>query len=410
MAHIESFKIDGLAGSSTPIERTLHRTINVFWGPNGGGKTSLLRILHGALENDVKSLRRVPFDRAEVLIRVPLNGALYRRTLEMPSGDDDPGDGDFDDAFAQERLVPVGDGLWQEVPEGQSLGWTTETIEGPTSRLDSGDARNVKTSVNRNLSHAYLPISRLSRPGYRARHHLTPYDDIFSDQGLDDAFAEQVTDTWRKYMTGTLSSIQRIQQKGLAEILATLFQGDVMPPDSDDQKADPDTAQEVVSEFLAQQHFNLVLDRENFRARYASDAALPKVVAQIREVQREIEQVTTPQETLQSIVEEMFQGKKHLQLTAKRLAEPIRVDLGGKEIPLQSLSSGEKQLIRLLLEVLSAKDMTVMIDEPELSMHVDWQRRLVDSMQQVNPHCQLLLATHSPEIVSRAPAECVFEL
>jgi predicted ATP-binding protein involved in virulence len=63
-----------------------------------------------------------------------------------------------------------------------------------------------------------------------------------------------------------------------------------------------------------------------------------------------------------------------------------------------------------MLEALAAEAGTVMIDEPELSMHVDWQQVLVASMKKVNPDCQLLLATHSPEVMADVPDELVFEL
>lgn len=63
-----------------------------------------------------------------------------------------------------------------------------------------------------------------------------------------------------------------------------------------------------------------------------------------------------------------------------------------------------------MLEVLAADANTVMIDEPELSLHVDWQQVLVASMQKVNPECQMLLATHSPEVMADVPDELVFQL
>ena len=51
-----------------------------------------------------------------------------------------------------------------------------------------------------------------------------------------------------------------------------------------------------------------------------------------------------------------------------------------------------------------------MIDEPELSLHPDWQKGLVGSMRRVNPEAQFLLATHSPELMIDVDDDCVFEL
>ena len=50
---------------------------------------------------------------------------------------------------------------------------------------------------------------------------------------------------------------------------------------------------------------------------------------------------------------------------------------GEEVIPLEALSSGEKQLLQLLLECLAAGANPILIDEPELSLHVDWQTDLL---------------------------------
>ena len=88
----------------------------------------------------------------------------------------------------------------------------------------------------------------------------------------------------------------------------------------------------------------------------------------------------------------------------------ITVQVNDDNVPLSALSSGEKQMLRILIECLAAGESAVLIDEPELSLHVDWQRRLVDCMHIVNPDCQLILATHSPEVMAEIPDNRIFQL
>ena len=76
---------------------------------------------------------------------------------------------------------------------------------------------------------------------------------------------------------------------------------------------------------------------------------------------------------------------------------------GAKErrrLSLTSLSSGEKQLLILLTEsLLQQKQPYVFIaDEPELSLHIEWQRNLISSIRKLNPQAQIIFATHAPEI------------
>jgi predicted ATP-dependent endonuclease of OLD family len=75
---------------------------------------------------------------------------------------------------------------------------------------------------------------------------------------------------------------------------------------------------------------------------------------------------------------------------------------GGEPIPVRSLSSGEKQLLIFLGETLLQEQETYIFlaDEPELSLHVEWQEELVPNLLKVNPNAQVLFATHSPDIVN----------
>lgn len=73
----------------------------------------------------------------------------------------------------------------------------------------------------------------------------------------------------------------------------------------------------------------------------------------------------------------------------------------GHSILPRDLSSGEKQLLCLLLFTLiqNGSESIVFWDEPEISMHIDWQRMLIRIAREINPKGQLLIATHSPSII-----------
>lgn len=74
----------------------------------------------------------------------------------------------------------------------------------------------------------------------------------------------------------------------------------------------------------------------------------------------------------------------------------------GHIISLEQLSSGEKQLLLILLKVflLEKQPAIVLMDEPEVSLHIRWQREIIDRLRQLNPQCQLIISTHSPSIFS----------
>lgn len=80
-------------------------------------------------------------------------------------------------------------------------------------------------------------------------------------------------------------------------------------------------------------------------------------------------------------------------------------------IDYSKLSSGEKQLIILLIEALlqHKKPHIFLADEPELSLHIEWQRKIIPAVRTLNPNAQVLVATHSPEVASKYP-DAIFDM
>lgn len=72
-----------------------------------------------------------------------------------------------------------------------------------------------------------------------------------------------------------------------------------------------------------------------------------------------------------------------------------------EKLKLSELSSGETQVVVILsyFAFLAKRGIPIVIDEPELSLHVQWQKYFVDAVKEVMPEeCQTIMATHSPEI------------
>lgn len=65
------------------------------------------------------------------------------------------------------------------------------------------------------------------------------------------------------------------------------------------------------------------------------------------------------------------------------------------------LSSGEKQMLVILLTVLveDCEPCALIMDEPEISLHIDWQQKLISLIRQLNPNAQIILSTHSPALI-----------
>lgn len=99
-----------------------------------------------------------------------------------------------------------------------------------------------------------------------------------------------------------------------------------------------------------------------------------------------------------SIVNDAFKptGKK-LDPNESKIAFVLE---NGQKIPADRLSAGEKQLLIIYLTVLLEKkeEFIVLLDEPEISLHVALQYQLLDNLVRLNPNAQFIVSTHSPAI------------
>jgi predicted ATP-dependent endonuclease of OLD family len=81
----------------------------------------------------------------------------------------------------------------------------------------------------------------------------------------------------------------------------------------------------------------------------------------------------------------------------------IIIKKGERLLSFEQLSSGEKQLFILLTESLLQRNQPYIFiaDEPELSLHIEWQRNVISDIKSLNPEAQIIVATHSPEIAGK---------
>ncbi len=202
MTRIIEFEIKGLAGNRQ-VRHTLSPEVNVFFGLNGTGKTTLLKVLHSAMRNNAASILRLPFSSATVTFYSHNSGITYTRTFDRGAQTLD-GDSAEYDLVELENIETVSLG----VGEATSQGWTT-TPESSRTFADTFLSTSRLAVMN---DQRFYPAGRLDRQALQ-------YDEAY----LDRMFANQMRQLWRRYSNRALSEVRRIQQNGLAEILQSLF-------------------------------------------------------------------------------------------------------------------------------------------------------------------------------------------
>lgn len=98
-----------------------------------------------------------------------------------------------------------------------------------------------------------------------------------------------------------------------------------------------------------------------------------------------------------SIVNDMFKATgKHIEIEGNK----FNIVSSGEVIPVDALSSGEKQMLLILLRVflMDSENSCVLLDEPENSLDISWQFELINILVKLNPNAQYFITTHSPSI------------
>lgn len=108
-----------------------------------------------------------------------------------------------------------------------------------------------------------------------------------------------------------------------------------------------------------------------------------------------------------SIFESMDLDVELIGLSKDEDTIPIFRSIGGKEFDISGLSSGEKQLFlrALSLKFLNVNNSIILIDEPEISLHPRWQRKIINVYENIGENNQLIIATHSPHIIGNVKKE-----
>lgn len=124
---------------------------------------------------------------------------------------------------------------------------------------------------------------------------------------------------------------------------------------------------------------------------------------------QEAQEISAPRVRFMDYMDELFvdTGKKIV-----RTSNEILFDQFGVTLQPYNLSSGEKQLLVIMLTTL-VQDMepcVLLMDEPEISLHIEWQQQLLQRVRSLNPNVQIIMTTHSPALIMDGWMDAVYDV
>nr|WP_239085116.1 ATP-binding protein [Streptomyces halstedii] len=405
------------------VDFSADHAVTIIAGPNGCGKTHLLRLIYAITAYDLNSLARTPFSTLELTLRSKKRIKVKRTTTEEGvvtfefSGKDlrgrpyNPYKFNYSEVADERELPPwitqTTDGTWfdarvervvttdfirrrygvaidaPDVRIPQQFSWLKNFFSGSsaifidTQRLDAGPLRKSPQDFSMRRTGDAAPVaSRISQYMEQIRAQITEARraSLAASQDADQSFAERVLEKARttikekdlKERYQKIADQQaELHENGLsAQLMAVAF------PDS---RTNP-TERRILNVFL-----------DDWEKRLSP--LLP---------------INGKLKALRKIVEDKFVGKEikldargGIRFYSKKTKTPLRVG---------SLSSGEQHLLAVFTLLLFSADSgsLVLIDEPEISMHAAWKHDFLSDISEVADinDLQIALATHSSSIIN----------
>ena len=376
---IQYLKVKGL-NKQLDGEFEFNEDLNIFTGPNGSGKTTLLKLIWYLISGNLNQiLAQIPFH--SIAIQTDLFALGMERvesdrvTLDYSFGKEE-GVYEFILIAAETGRIDRKDVGWVNALEKRIARTTKRSLFFPTFRRIEGGFSRVATDTDDSAIRF-----RASAPEM-----LQDSMSRFSDEvsiNKHKFIASISTEDLRELLTQKYADIYEEITTRQAQVLENISKEIQNNPDKDKVSEIPQDASAVLN---AIQKVNE--EREQ----------LSKPFSVLSELSRKILRYNAIHITGQVVGGETTDG-----ITLGEENDGVTVGKAKDAISSDKLSSGEKQMLSFLCYNAFSKDTTIFIDEPELSLHVDWERILLPTLLEQATTNQFFVATHSPFIYTMYP-------
>ncbi|TLU61228.1 hypothetical protein FE810_15515 [Thalassotalea litorea] len=153
---------------------------------------------------------------------------------------------------------------------------------------------------------------------------------------------------------------------------------------------------------------------KEYRKSYFNLFSITHIYNQFESIIKEVEGVQkTKSNELKTFIEYENQINNFFKNKTFFLSEDgeFSIKSGERKIDISDLSSGEKHILTILGRVALSNEgaSSFIADEPELSLHLDWQRKIIPAIRTLSPNTQVIVATHSPAIFENDAKEINIE-
>lgn len=419
MHHISRVAIDGF-WETHDIEFSLYPEVTFLIGQNGTGKTTVINLVAAALTADFRTLDRIPFKKVTITLDGPARTNLPKIVITKSRKRDAP-------FTAVNYNINTGGRSPKEYKVS-----VDEIHDQMVVRRFAGSPKYMKDYYRSMSSGVLSVLSDIININWISVHRTPLVDKTREDPSYEstvDQRLSEISNELGKFFTSLSAQkddeVRKFQEYFFTSLLAQEDEyTDHLSTYGLERLNDYETALSSIFKELHVSQANtdrlissFIHRGQNVRTRFHQRTEtqgsgvniddvvflygfrrISAIVKRWNELQKELTQIFMPRDNYIEICNALFQRKSIDLSSSNEIRFTSRT---GKILTPQMLSSGEKQLLILLSETLLQKEQKSIFiaDEPELSLHVLWQEKLISSLRALNPYAQIIAATHSPDIV-----------
>lgn len=392
------------------IHVDLFEDVNILIGGNGSGKTTFLRLVEALLNVDLGAIDDLTFDEVIITINdVDGKKIIVRRIME-------------DIVTPNYRYIfPDGEIVDMKTSDGRIL---------YRGRLSSRNLyQHLKEKLEEMFRVSWLSINRLNENTDKADRRFIDNNRTDVDLKLNLLMTQIVS--YRLQLETKVNERTRKFNEDIVSMMLYNKSFDSIPTYDQFVKLKGYTTDNIITELhkvfsyfgdarthteeikLHAEKIKDIIDKIDNRDMEISpedmlSLSLLNRTAEILKLsadyQTERARILEPVKMYLDIVAQYFKDKRiEFDSITSSIVPVVKIgDTKERNLDMNALSSGEKQLLILLTEtLLQQKNPYIFIaDEPELSLHIEWQRNLINSIRNLNPNAQVIFATHAPEIAA----------
>ena len=384
--------------------------ITILTGPNGYGKTTVLRIIHALASNDLVFFFQLPF--SDIMITAgddSIRISKSQNTISVQSGGNEPvsyniedtlSDEDFVGFMRQQRIRKIDNDRWVHIPSMEE--YTNEEVLNsldPEVRERLFEVR-LLDSMNVHLIETQRLIKK-TRVRRRFVRRLESRDQLVEEEKLNHTIEDYIEQTSAE-ITNVLAKASKVSQELDSSFPSRLFKEESFISESDfnSRYENIKGKQRSLSRYglsTATEGHQPIYKKENAKALSVYLDDTEKKLAVYDDILKQFD-------IFSSLVSHRDFVSKTLEIGPEYGMRFITKDR--ESIPPAHLSSGEQQEVVLFYDLLFnvQPGSLVLIDEPEISLHVVWQKEFLSDLMPIIDLKKLtvIVATHSPQIIGES--------